>query len=83
MRTAKNRGPQKPPKPREHRGQSPHRSGKKSTRDLCKLQLQCEHCGSGVHTIRFCGMYRVCAVCDRCDSHRRLGGRIAKRAVSK
>ena len=44
---------------------------------LATLVMKCGHCRSMVqHAITYCGQYRVCAICEVCGWHRRLGGRI-------
>jgi acetyl-CoA carboxylase beta subunit len=77
----KKQGAPKPPKTARRRGpQKKRRTGEraKDSREVSKMQILCPHCGAGVHTVKFCGQYRICAVCDTCGHHTRLGGRIAR-----
>jgi hypothetical protein len=38
---------------------------------------RCRHCGTQTqHAVHYCGTYRVCAVCQTCGMHRKLGDRI-------
>lgn len=77
MTNPKNRGPHTPPP--APRGWGPAKNkAQRDARELCKLQVRCPHCAGGVATMKFCGAYRVCAVCDTCGVHAKIGGRLAQ-----
>jgi len=49
---------------------------------IANMTGRCGHCQqSTVQSIRWCGHARICAECQNCGWHRRLGGRIANLAA--
>ncbi len=53
------------------------RPARHTTKPLAAHNARCGHCRTATtHEIRYCGQYRVCAVCSSCGMHRRIGDRI-------
>ena len=49
---------------------------------IAHMTARCGHCQqTTTQSIRWCGHARVCAQCDSCGWHRRIGGRLATLTV--
>jgi hypothetical protein len=80
VKTAKKRGPQIPLPRARSRGKGPHNQTGKDTRILGEMTQRCPHCTTvTVHTILYCGSYRICQQCRTCGQHKRLGARLNAR----